>query len=138
MTPILAIARGELLMLARNKTVAVSAIVVPLAAGIYIAYAAGDDASGAGGIAALQVLILLTMSVYATATTTLERVAGTCFSSGCAAAPSVMPPSSSACCCQSWPSRSGRSRSCSGSLSRRQENFPTTSDCWSSASSPAP
>lgn len=67
----LAIARSELRMLTRNKAVAVVAIAMPLAIGLYAALSEDRNPAGSSSVAGLQVLVMLGIGVYATATTTL-------------------------------------------------------------------
>ncbi len=65
-----AIARAELTMLARNRIVALSALLMPLAFAVYLV-AMRDTFGGGGPVAALQVLVMAAFGVYITATTTL-------------------------------------------------------------------
>lgn len=70
-SPVLALAGSELRMLVRNKAVAAVAVLMPLAIGGYAVVSADDDAGGTATVAALQVLVMLTLGVYVTASTTL-------------------------------------------------------------------
>jgi ABC-2 type transport system permease protein len=69
----LSIATAELKMLVRNRLVAACAILIPLAFGAFILIArpGGDVAEVAPVIATLQIMIMIAMGVYVTATTTL-------------------------------------------------------------------
>ncbi|PRY69485.1 ABC-2 type transport system permease protein [Glaciihabitans tibetensis] len=69
----LSIATAELKMLLRNRLVAACAILIPLAFGAFllIAKPGGESAGAASVIATLQVMIMIAMGVYVTATTTL-------------------------------------------------------------------
>jgi ABC-2 type transport system permease protein len=65
-----AIALAELRMLLRNRIVALCAILLPLALGALLLVLRGDITE-LGGIAGLQVLMMIAMGVYISATTTL-------------------------------------------------------------------
>lgn len=65
-----AVARAELTMLARNRVVAVCALLMPLAFAVYLV-AMRDTFGGGGPVAALQVVVMAAFGVYITATTTL-------------------------------------------------------------------
>jgi ABC-2 type transport system permease protein len=71
------IAAAELKMLVRNRLVAVCAILIPL--GFGIVFLVQGSAFGAARIAALQIMIMLAMGVYVTATTTLAARRQTLF-----------------------------------------------------------
>jgi ABC-2 type transport system permease protein len=62
---------AELRMLLRNRLVAACAILIPLALGVLLIVQAPEGAGTAAVIATLQVLIMIAMGVYVTATTTL-------------------------------------------------------------------
>lgn len=64
-----AIAAAELRLMIRNRAVAVLAVVAPLACGIYLALR--DPDGDPAELAAIQLLVMITLCVYATATTTL-------------------------------------------------------------------
>ncbi|OLT10138.1 hypothetical protein BJF78_29180 [Pseudonocardia sp. CNS-139] len=69
---VLALTAAELRLLLRNRTVAVSALVVPLMFGLLFALISPDgDALVDGSVAARQLVIVLGMSVYVTATQTV-------------------------------------------------------------------
>lgn len=71
------IAAAELKMLVRNRLVAVCAILIPL--GLGFVFLVQGSADGAPTIAALQVMLMLAMGVYVTATTTLAARRQTLF-----------------------------------------------------------
>lgn len=74
MTPAIALARAELIMLARNRVAAVTGVLIPVAAGIWlITNPPPADVPGGivGGVTALMLVTLTGMTVAATATTTL-------------------------------------------------------------------
>ena len=65
---ILALAGGELRLLLRNRTVAVSSIAVPLGLGLFWAFTFRGDGPGHSIVLALQLAVVLGMSIYVTAT----------------------------------------------------------------------
>lgn len=67
----LSLAAAELRLLLRNKTALVMAIVMPAALGLFFVYTYDDAAGFLGGVAALQVLMLLGFTGYAAATIVL-------------------------------------------------------------------
>jgi ABC-2 type transport system permease protein len=62
---------AELRMLLRNRLVAACAILIPLALGVLLIFQAPEGGGAAAVIATLQILIMIAMGVYVTATTTL-------------------------------------------------------------------
>lgn len=71
---VFALATTEITLILRNRTVAVSSVLVPLALGIFWAVTFGDggDPSAGGAIVvALQVGVVLAMGIYVTTTQTL-------------------------------------------------------------------
>ncbi|WP_219413896.1 ABC transporter permease [Pseudonocardia nigra] len=70
---VLALTTTELQLLLRNKTVAVSSILLPLALGLFWAYSfpAGEDLRMQAMVVTLQLIVVVGMGVYVTATTTL-------------------------------------------------------------------
>ncbi len=73
-----AIARAELRMLVRNRLVAACAILIPLGLAAVFLFQ-GRGASGGGFTAVLQVMVMVSMGVYVTATTTLAARRQTLF-----------------------------------------------------------
>ena len=71
------IAVAELRMLVRNRLVAVCAILIPL--GLGLVFIVQGSPGGAPTIAALQVMLMIAMGVYVTATTTLAARLQTLF-----------------------------------------------------------
>jgi len=71
------IAVSEFRMLLRNRLVAVCAILIPLGFGLYFLLNTGTQ--GASTVATLQVLVMIAMGVYVTATTTLAARRQTLF-----------------------------------------------------------
>lgn len=73
MTAALALARAELLMLGRNRTAAVTALLLPLGAGLWITTEtpASTPLGSVAAIAALQLLTVIGFTVLGTATVTL-------------------------------------------------------------------
>jgi len=71
------IAAAELKMLVRNRLVAVCAILIPL--GLGLVFLVQGSPGGAPTIAALQIMLMLAMGVYVTATTTLAARRQTLF-----------------------------------------------------------
>lgn len=73
-----AIARAELRMLVRNRLVAACAILIPLGLAAVFLFQ-GNNAPGGGFTAVLQVMVMVSMGVYVTATTTLAARRQTLF-----------------------------------------------------------
>lgn len=73
MTSALALARAELIMLARNRTAAVTALLLPLGGGLWIVTdtPATSPLGSVASIAVLQLLTVVGFTVISTATTTL-------------------------------------------------------------------
>jgi ABC-2 type transport system permease protein len=71
------IAVSEFRMLLRNKLVAACAILIPLGFGVF--FLATSGTSGASLIATVQVMVMVSMGVYVTATTTLAARRQTLF-----------------------------------------------------------
>lgn len=73
MTAAIALARAELVMLARNRAAVVTALLVPLAGGLWMVSGSPADSpiGSVGGIAAVQLLGVVGLAVATTATTTL-------------------------------------------------------------------
>ncbi len=70
MTATVALARAELVMLARNRTAAITAVLLPLGMGLLLLF--GQPPAGfVPTAAALQLLVVIGMTVIGTATTTL-------------------------------------------------------------------
>jgi ABC-2 type transport system permease protein len=69
---VLTLAMTELRLMVRNRTVAVSAILLPLGLGLFWAYSfSGDDPRTQAVVVALQLAVVLGMGIYVTATQTL-------------------------------------------------------------------
>jgi ABC-2 type transport system permease protein len=70
---VLALATTEVGLVLRNRTVAVSSVVVPLALGVFWAFTFGSDGDPArhAVVIALQLSVVLGMGIYVTATQTL-------------------------------------------------------------------
>lgn len=70
---VLALASTEAKLVLRNRTVAVSSLLLPLGLGIFWAFSFGGDDAPAGGaiILALQLGVVLSMGIYVTATQVL-------------------------------------------------------------------
>lgn len=64
------IANAELKMLFRNRLVATCAVLMPLAFGAFLILSV-PDAGSYGGIATLQIMVMIALGTYVTATTTL-------------------------------------------------------------------
>jgi ABC-2 type transport system permease protein len=80
LTATTSIATAELRMMLRNRTVALCALLVPLAFGGFLLFGGGADAPGAAGmLAGVQVIGMVGMGVYVTATTTLAARRQTLF-----------------------------------------------------------
>lgn len=73
-----AIARAELRMLIRNRLVAACAILIPLGLAAVFLFQ-GNNAPSGGFTAVLQVMVMVSMGVYVTATTTLAARRQTLF-----------------------------------------------------------
>lgn len=74
MTAALSLAHAELTMLARNRTAAVTAVLVPLAAGLWMIDTTPSDSplvGAVGDIAAIQLLGIIGFTLAITATTTI-------------------------------------------------------------------
>jgi ABC-2 type transport system permease protein len=69
MTRVLTLARAEARILIRNRLVAATGVLMPLAIGLFIAATANDGAWG--NIVAMQLVLMLLFCVYTTATTSL-------------------------------------------------------------------
>ena len=80
LTATTAIAAAELRMMLRNRTVALCALLVPLAFGGFLLFSSSAEAPGAAGmLAGVQIIGMVGMGVYVTATTTLAARRQTLF-----------------------------------------------------------